>query len=124
MEPTQTNPNEQENTTPQQEPMATPEQPIAPMNDAPNPEAGSKSGGAGPIIGAIIVIALLIAGALYFFGPNGALPFDGTLGDGSALLPDTSISAEVDAQAAAASADLDALQADLDAAIQELDASL
>lgn len=89
-----------------------------------------KSSGVGPMVGAIIVIAILIAGALYFFGSNGMLPMIQSIMSGqqdtnTQEAPMTSApSADVDAQASAAAADLGTLDTDLDTAIKDLDANL
>lgn len=93
------------------------------------PEAAAKkSSGVGPMVGAIIVIAILIAGALYFLGTGGMLPMGSSVTpqdqQGTAMSTADDSSGNVDSQASAADADMSTLEADLGASMNELDASM
>lgn len=102
---------------------------------APTPESAApeKSGAVGPIVGAVIVIALLIIGGFYFWGSylNNRAPEQLPLIVGDQVAPvvndnsdlsnsDTAADIQVDVE----SGYLDTLQKDLDADLQSIEQSL
>lgn len=109
-----------------------PETDASPMGSAnstpetnPQPEMGTpapkKSGGIGPMVGAIIVIGILIVGALYYFGNNASEFLGLDTNDGSNDAAE--ISEDVDMAATEADAEMEGIEADLDASVTDLDES-
>ena len=90
------------------------------MNMPPQPGMGSDMGGAksssaGPVIGVVIILAIIILGALYFWGQRGA-PEDTTL-------ESDETTQSIDSQSS--SDDLNSIEADLDSTdIENLDAEI
>lgn len=123
----------QNNTSPIQDSPMQPTQPMTPpsmsmpqANTTNTPVAHKSS--MGPMIGAIIVILVLLAGALYFFGtsifstPNTGTQTQGNTADYTPT--STSSSDDLDAQAAAAASSMNSLDADLNTNMDGLNQSM
>ena len=108
-------------------------QPEEVMQHTPQMDKPQRSG-MGPIIGIIIIVAILVFGALYFWGAQltgrsaddlPLIPPDDSFGTSAATFPEASQSDEVSAiEADLANTDLDALEAQLNADLQALEAEL
>ena len=93
------------NTTPITSAPMTP--PVAPPMSAMAPKKSSF----GPLIGAVIIILILIAGALYFWSPL-LMPAQPTDTTSTAQVSDNTDTIGADSQVSAATASVDALQGD------------
>lgn len=70
---------------------------IPPQNTSPiRPPAPQHEGGAGALIGSIIVILVLVAGAIYFYGRE--LKEDTNLQNGSAQTEESKLEADLQAE--------------------------
>lgn len=105
--------------------------PASPTPQMPEPSVSApEKSSVGPVIGALIIVLLLAAGALYFWGAqlnkggvNNAPPT--ILGDDSAGLPPTRSSDTVaDIEADISATDMDTFEGEVEADMQAIESSM
>lgn len=108
--------NQMPTSTPETMPQMPPVAPLTPNGMEPKPEA---KGGAGALIGSIIVILLIIAGGIYFFSTLKSAEAP-AVSDETEEIVDDELEAEVDAAFEAdVDEELNAIEAEMDAALTE-----